>query len=91
MMFCQVDTLDDYGLTQNAAATKIQQWFRRHKLRQQACRAAMSRLLQQKRDDVMKHSPVKDFSPIDNNIQNSMEEKCRRSKLGAFKVNILIG
>ncbi|XP_076449494.1 centrosomal protein of 131 kDa-like isoform X2 [Babylonia areolata] len=42
---------EEYLQTLNTAATKIQRWFKRHLMRQQAGRAAMLRLLQQKKDE----------------------------------------
>ncbi|KAL8567610.1 hypothetical protein ACOMHN_054423 [Nucella lapillus] len=41
---------EEYLHTLNGAATRIQRWFRRHLVRQQAGHAAMRRLMQQKRE-----------------------------------------
>ena len=80
---------EQYLRTLNAAATKIQLWFRRHLKRRQAGEAAMRRLLQQKRDDVLRQSAVvqEDQQHRQEDRKRAKEEKARQARLDAIQVS----
>ncbi|KAK7111870.1 centrosomal protein of 131 kDa-like [Littorina saxatilis] len=78
---------EEYLKTLNTAATKIQRWFKRHHSRQQAGQAALRRLLQQKRDDVLRQSTAfqEDQQHPAEDRKKAKEEKARQARLDAIQ------
>ena len=89
MMQASHSVAEEYLRTLNAAATKIQRWFKRHQKRRQAGEAAMRRLLQQKREDVLRQSAVlqEDQQHRQEDRKRVKEEKARQARLDAIQVS----
>lgn len=78
---------EEYIKTLNAAATKIQRWFLRHRTRHHMGQAAVRRLIQQKkleREEVQKHSLDVDRKQEDK--KKTKEEKASQLRQNAIQV-----
>ena len=76
----------------NTAATTIQRWYRRHMIRHQAERAAVRRLMSQKREDILRHSLLTHEQEQNKQEERkrTKEERERQSRLDAIKVTFYV-
>lgn len=85
---------EEYINKLNLAATKIQNWFLRHRTRRLAAEAAVQRLLQQKkaeREDILKMSVAAavDDTHKTQDKKRFKEEKARQARQEAIQVYLL--